>query len=359
MSQLRQKPRERQWKHVVQALMALFILICFLMPMYHVGAWKNVSLKNATDGNGITMLSTVAPSVTGGLASIVRKAKLAEGVTTTIAQDATFLNITGIVSLLGLLAAAAVFVLAFFENLGVTWGKWRKPGVMALCVLMIVCVIVGMVSFNAFNTSLQRAAAVTDEALTKVTSKLYQNDEVPAFTVGIWCWLAMAGAAAMLVLQLIPERVRSLRSSLLWFVLPALTMYVSFVIIPAVSSIYLGFTSYDGITEASMRYIGFDNYVNLFQSARFGSATLNTIVIALAFTVLVNILSLALAMAVDKVRWIKNIFRAGFYLPVLVSGVVAGFIWRIMFNYSFGVVNYVLNALGMNSVKFIDIMPNA
>ncbi|MBQ8653304.1 MAG: sugar ABC transporter permease [Clostridia bacterium] len=163
----------------------------------------------------------------------------------------------------------------------------------------------------------------------------------------------------MAALQWLPEKKGALHRNLLWFVVPALTMYSCFVILPAVSSVYLGFTSYDGVTEASMRFIGWDNYKNIFESARFHSATFNTILIAAAFTVLVNVIALAMAVAVDKVRWCKNIFRSTFYLPVLISGIIAGFIWRIMFNYSFGVINFALNAIGLGSVKFIDTMPNA
>ena len=52
-----------------------------------------------------------------------------------------------------------------------------------------------------------------------------------------------------------------------------------------------------------------------------------------------NIAALVLALALDKVRWLKSFFRSIFYVPVLISGVVSGFIWLTMYNWNFGVIN--------------------
>lgn len=345
-------------KHILQVGLSLLILICFLMPMFQITTWKNVSLKNDAKGNGITMLS-IAGNVQRGLESIVRKAKLPEGTGTSIAADAQALVVTGWLTLVGLLCAVALFLITFSENLGVSWGKRRRMLVVGLCVVAIACIAVGSVNFIAFRDNLNAAAASTEEALASVTAKLYQADSVPALSIGGWTWVAIAALVLLCAVQWITEGKGSLRKSLLWFVLPAFCMYSFFVILPAVSSIYLGFTSYDGITDASMRFIGLENYRNILNSARFGSATANTLIIAASFTVFANVFALALAVAVDKVRWGKNLFRSAFYLPVLISGIIAGFIWRIMFNYSFGVINFVIKALGFEAMKFIDVMPNA
>ena len=61
--------------------------------------------------------------------------------------------------------------------------------------------------------------------------------------------------------------------------------------------------------------------------------------------------ALALALIVDNVRWGKNFFRSGFYIPVLISGIVSGFIWKIMYNYNFGTFNAVLGSLGLDKWK--------
>lgn len=362
MQAVHQQPAKTIWltkvEHILQVGAALLLLVSFLMPMYQISAWKSVSIKNGVNGNGISMIPS-ANTIADGLESIVRKAKLEDGVTAAIARDAGYLKVTGLLTTLGLIISAALFWIVFSENLGVRYGGKRKLIVNLLCEVGILCLAVGAAAFTAFSQSLASAAANTEEALRKVTEKLYQDGSVPALHISPWFYIAAAAFLLLVAAQWIPEGRGNLRKSVLWFVLPSFCLYSFFVILPAVSSIYLGFTSYDGVTDASMRFIGFDNYTNIFSSTRFRSATLNTLMIAFSFTAFVNILALALAVAVDKVRWGRNIFRGCFYLPVLISGIIAGFIWRIMYNYSFGVINFTLNALRLQSVKFIDMMPNA
>ncbi len=350
--------QRKQVMHIVQVVVALVVLICFLMPMFTFTPWKNVGLKNGANGNGITMLQ-IGGNVTKSLESIVRKAKLPEAVTSSIASDAANLQTAGVLMIIGILMAAALFIVMFTENLGVNYGKKRKAMVVGMCAVGAACLIVTMVLFTGFNHNLQAAARLTDPDLEKVTTKLLQDGQVPTLSIGIYAYIALLGLLVQGVIPFLPKGKKAFSRSLLWFVLPALTMYSFFVILPAVSSIYLGFTSYDGITQASMRFIGLDNYKTIFSSARFGAATGNTLIIAISFTLLVNVFALMLAIMVDKVRFLKNLFRSAFYLPVLISGIIAGFIWRIMYNYSFGIINFVLNSVGIGSVKFIDAMPNA
>lgn len=148
---------------------------------------------------------------------------------------------------------------------------------------------------------------------------------------------------------------------LIMCILPAFILYTAFVIGPALSSIYLSLTQWDGISQSTMKFIGVQNFVEIFSSSRFYRALGHTFFIAFFFTIVVNIISLLLALAVDNLRIGKNIFRSAFYVPVLISGVIGGFIWAIMFNYSFGVINSVLHMLHLDFLKtdWLGKSPNA
>lgn len=135
-----------------------------------------------------------------------------------------------------------------------------------------------------------------------------------------------------------------------WFILPAFLLYSVFVIAPTASALYLSFTSWNGISD-EIRYIGFANFVEIWNSTRVHHALKNTLIFTVSLVVLENILAIALAILVDKVRWFRNFFRSIFYLPVLMSGVVMGFIWVIILNYNFGVINQLLDMLGLTSWK--------
>lgn len=134
------------------------------------------------------------------------------------------------------------------------------------------------------------------------------------------------------------------------FILPSFLLYLLFVIVPTFSSLYLSFTSWDGVSS-DIRFIGFNNFVEIWNSERVHNALKNTLFMAVVLVLLENIVALALAMLVDQVRWFRNLFRSVFYFPVLLSGIVMGFVWTIILNYNFGVINQLLDMIGLSSLK--------
>lgn len=130
------------------------------------------------------------------------------------------------------------------------------------------------------------------------------------------------------------------------FILPCFVLYTGLIILPSLTSIQLSFTNWDGLSS-SYRYIGFDNYYEIFTSSRFFNALWRTLFLTLIVSVGENVAALSLALALDRVRWLKNIFRVCFYIPVLISGIVSGFIWLTMFNWNFGIINSALRLAGL------------
>lgn len=134
------------------------------------------------------------------------------------------------------------------------------------------------------------------------------------------------------------------------FIAPAFILFTLFITVPTVASLYYSFTSWDGISP-TVNFIGLANYKEIFTSERFGNAMKNTILLTVFISVFENAFALGLALIVDNVRWLKSVFRSAFYLPVLISGIVSGFIWMIMYNYNFGTFNKVLETVGLEAFK--------
>lgn len=134
------------------------------------------------------------------------------------------------------------------------------------------------------------------------------------------------------------------------FIGPALIFYVLFIIWPTISSVYYSFTSWDGISPR-IHFVGLANYKEIFTSSRFGNALKNTVILTIFISILENAFALGLALMVDNVRWFKNLFRSAFYIPVLISGIVSGFIWKIMYNYNFGAINSMMTSIGLGDYK--------
>lgn len=134
------------------------------------------------------------------------------------------------------------------------------------------------------------------------------------------------------------------------FIAPAFILFTLWVIIPTISSVYYSFTSWDGISP-DIKFIGLANYKEIFTSARFGNALKNTAILTVFISLFENACALVFALMVDNVRWGKNFFRSAFYIPVLISGIVSGFIWKIMYNYNFGTFNSLLQNVGLGEWK--------
>lgn len=147
---------------------------------------------------------------------------------------------------------------------------------------------------------------------------------------------------------------------ILLFVLPGLAIFITFIIIPVLNSVNLSMTDWNGVSS-TYNYVGLKNFRIIFQEPRFYNALKNTIIIGVAFTILANVFALFIAVLMDKVIRGKNLFRSIFYLPTLISGIIVGFIWTIMLNYSFGIINNIFGLLNLEFLQtnFTGAMPNA
>ncbi|MFF4622819.1 carbohydrate ABC transporter permease [Nonomuraea jabiensis] len=141
---------------------------------------------------------------------------------------------------------------------------------------------------------------------------------------------------------------RRRRAVLLLFVAPALAVYVVMVIVPSLQSIQISMTDWDGVNPA-YSYVGLRNYDEILNSGRFWNAVKNTLLLGLGSAVIINAISLGVALLLDRLRHWQGLFRTAVYLPALVSGFIAATIWKYILNFNFGVVNTTLQDLGLES----------
>ncbi|WP_284640754.1 carbohydrate ABC transporter permease [Paenibacillus silviterrae] len=123
-----------------------------------------------------------------------------------------------------------------------------------------------------------------------------------------------------------------LRSRLL-FTGPTLFAFITVVIIPFLYGIYLTFTNWDGIST-TQTFVAFDNYAAVFKDIQFWQAFGLTLKYVFSSVVLINAVAFAFAYALTSGIKGSSLFRAGFFLPNLVGGIVLGFIWQFVFNHA-------------------------
>lgn len=117
----------------------------------------------------------------------------------------------------------------------------------------------------------------------------------------------------------------------LMFAGPATLLFAGVVILPFIYGIYLTFTSWDGVSR-SKPFVGLENYIAAFGDTDYWVALGRTVIYSVFAVILINIVAFALAYLVTSGVKGQNFFRAGFFIPNLIGGIVLGYIWKFVFN---------------------------
>lgn len=138
------------------------------------------------------------------------------------------------------------------------------------------------------------------------------------------------------------------------FIAPAFVLFSAFLFYPMAKIFYYSFFEYNLLTPA--RFTGLGNYIKLFGDERFLYCLLNSFIFTLA-TPLLIIVSLLLALVVRDNSRTSRIFRLSFFLPVITPVVIAGIIWRWIYSEDIGLLNYILEFLGIGQIHWLSDYP--
>ncbi|PWU47591.1 sugar ABC transporter permease [Micromonospora globispora] len=122
-------------------------------------------------------------------------------------------------------------------------------------------------------------------------------------------------------------------------------IFAVFIVYPTINNFNI--SAYDSNNGRTFRYVGGRNYSELVDNAEFWAAARATALFAVCFVVLVTAASIGLAMLLDQRIRGRGLFRAVFFLPVLLSPVVVGLIWGWIFDRNNGLANTVLRGVGL------------
>lgn len=132
------------------------------------------------------------------------------------------------------------------------------------------------------------------------------------------------------------------------FLLPSLVFFLGFVVFPMVLCLFTSFFDSNLNATTPDRFIGFQNYAELWKDPVFLKGLKNTLIIVLVSVPVVTAFSLWIASAIYKMKeWMLSAFRCIFYLPVVTGSVAVTVVWKWMYNNYYGVLNYVFKGLGI------------
>ena len=115
------------------------------------------------------------------------------------------------------------------------------------------------------------------------------------------------------------------------FALPGMFCFFAVVIIPFLYGVYLTFTDWNGVAQ-DKNFLGFKNFISVVQDKLFWSSLLLTFKYVIVVVILVNVIAFAIAYLLTRGIKGQNFFRAGFFTPNLIGGIVLGYIWQFVFS---------------------------
>lgn len=138
-----------------------------------------------------------------------------------------------------------------------------------------------------------------------------------------------------------------------FFIGPAIGLLLWLHVYPILEVLRLSFMSY-AVADGSSRWAGAGNYADTFNNALFWVALRNTFLYTLLVVPGALALALWVAVLVEPLPGkVQTFFKAAFYLPGVVSSVVLALVWAWLYNADFGLLNYLLQAVGLDAVMWL------
>lgn len=139
----------------------------------------------------------------------------------------------------------------------------------------------------------------------------------------------------------------------MFLVAPTIIGLVILNIIPIFQTIYMSFFEV-GAFGRDLSFVGFDNYIRLFQDEQIRQATWNTFKYTLMYVPPTIIISLLLAVLLNQKIAGRGIYRTIYFLPMVAAPAAVTMVWRWLYNKDFGLINYLLNKIGIESIAWIE-----
>lgn len=138
------------------------------------------------------------------------------------------------------------------------------------------------------------------------------------------------------------------------FIVPAVIIYCIVTVIPTLETIGYSFTNFNGLS-ADFSIVGLQNYLKMFKNEDAIQSILNSVIYGFSVPILVTVLAIPLALALNSNIKSKNILRAVFFFPSVISTLFIGYIWKfILSSSSMGLINGIRVAHGKETLALLS-----
>lgn len=136
-----------------------------------------------------------------------------------------------------------------------------------------------------------------------------------------------------------------------FFAAPFIIGFLAFTAFPMLYSIWLSFNKWDLLSP--MRFVGLQNFIKMISDARANLSLYNSAYYTIIAVPIQLVISFSLALALTQKLRFRDVYRAGFYLPIIVPLVASAVVWQRVFHYEYGILNEVLSWVGIPPQKWL------
>lgn len=138
------------------------------------------------------------------------------------------------------------------------------------------------------------------------------------------------------------------------YVLPALVIKLAFVVYPLVKAFRMAFyTKYNYLTEVGNGF-GLKAFNYVITDVKFIYAMKNTLMVFAIGMPIAMVISLIIALLIDKRKTTYGFFQTVYFIPYVTSTIAIGVVFRAMFHFEYGYINYVLGWFGVSPIKWLS-----
>ena len=151
---------------------------------------------------------------------------------------------------------------------------------------------------------------------------------------------------------------KSKNISVYLFLIVPLIIYIIIFVIPNVKVIVYSFYNWNGL-DTNMEFVGLNNYLRLLKDSIFWYAFINTFKYVFSLVIVQNSIGLLIAILIYKKSKTNILFRTLIFLPAMFSSVAVGLIWNYIYDSNIGLLNYILEVLGLESFQKFWLMDSS
>src|SRR5689334_3945064 len=133
-----------------------------------------------------------------------------------------------------------------------------------------------------------------------------------------------------------------------WWAAPAVVLMLAMIYATTATGAFYAFTNWTGI--GSFDFVGLKNFTTIFSTPELTGALVNTLLLAVGFLVLTNVIGMLFALALNRTLKTRYLLRTLLFMPVVLAPIAVSYVWKFIFAFD-GPLNQTLAAVGLKGLQ--------